>query len=151
MSAEILNDEQLKLLDIMKTMQKAWGTEKKHERVVPKTVVVHSTDLATRMWGLTEDDRSEKILGMVSKLVASKVGIRQMRLTETVEDNGQKVTTLWFRYSPVGKDKSHKLVEDQKALGRKRRSIFATDNEWNAAVKLIEKLRQAPQDGELLL
>lgn len=145
MSTEILTLEQQKLLGLMKDLQKEWGSEKKGVRVYPKTVIVHATDLATRMWGQTEYDCTEKVLGMVSNLVAAKIGIRLMRLTQTIENNGQKVTTVGFRYAPVGKEKSQKLIEEQRALGRKRRTIFASDDEWKLAVKAIEDFRNRNQ------
>ena len=144
MPAIILTDEQQKLLDIMKCKQKEWGQEMKLERVVPKTVIVHASELSNRMWGSANDDQLEKVMAMVSKLVAAKAGVRLMRLREDFDEAlGKTVPVVWYRYSPVGKERTQKLVEAQKSLGRKRRQIFATDEEWTAAVKLIEEMRHA--------
>ncbi len=150
MPAVVLTDEQQKLLDIMKCKQKEWGKEMKLERVVPKTVIVHASELANRMWGSAEDAQIEKVMAMVSKLIAAKAGVRLMRLRESFDEaTGKTVPVIWYRYSPVGKERMQKLVDAQKAMGRKRRQIFASDEEWDAAVKLIEQMRQTPKDGEL--
>ena len=146
MPAVVLTDEQQKLLDIMKCKQKEWGQEMKLERVVPKTVIVHASELSNRMWGSANDDQLEKVMAMVSKLVAAKAGVRLMRLREGFDEALRKtVPVVWYRYSPVGKERTQKLVEAQKALGRKRRQIFATDDEWTLAVKAIEDFRTRNQ------
>ena len=146
MTTVTLPEEQQKLLDILKSKQREAGEQTKKERTVPKTVSIHASDLANLMWGSATEEQSEKVLGMVSKLIVAKTGIRQMRLTESFDEaSGRKDPILWFRYSPVGKEKTKKLVEDQKALGRKRRQIFASDDEWELAVKAIEDFRNRNQ------
>ena len=144
MSVEILSDEQQRLLEILKRMQQERGSELKRERTVPKTVIVYTSHLANELWGedgRSEEERSEKILGMFSTLISKKVGIRQMHLATPKENN--KAAVISFRFSPVGKEKTQIFRDEQIKLGRKRRSIFATDEEWTAAVKLIEEMRHA--------
>ena len=144
MSAEILSNEQQRLLSILKRLQQERGSAKKHERTVPKTVILYTSHLANELWGKdnqTEEERSEKILGMFSSLLAKKIGIRQMSL-EIPKDKNNKATIISFRYSPIGKEKIQKLRDEQLKLGRKRRSIFATDAEWAVAVELIESMRK---------
>lgn len=143
MPSDILTDEQQKLLDILKNKQLEMGEEKKSHRVVPKTVTVFASELANRLWGNADDDQIEKVMAMISKLIAAKVGVRLMRLSESFDEaTGKTVTVVWYRYSPVGQERMKKLVDAQKALGRKRRQIFASDQEWELAVKAIEDFRK---------
>lgn len=143
MSSDILTDEQQKLLDILKSKQREMGEEKKAHRVVPKTVTVFASELANSMWGRAGDAELNNVLALFSQLVAAKVGIRLMRTSQALDEGtGQMGQIIFFRYSPVGKEKMQKITDAQKALGRKRRQIYASDEEWELAVKAIEDFRK---------
>lgn len=141
-----LSDTQSALLAAIKTEAARYKpVQSASGRMMPATLVFSTKDLS----GLLDDAlaevgkpvlmlTSDQILADFAALVAAKVGVRQRSLIPAA--NGE--IKIAFSVSEVGAAKARKLKADQLAKGCKRRTTFATDEEWAAMLKLRDDMRK---------
>lgn len=114
-------------------------------RMMPATLVFSARDLGGLLDSYLERQGKsalvltrDQVLADFAALVAAKVGVRQRSLTTAA--NGE--IKIAFSVSEVGAAKARKLKADQLAKGCKRRTTFATDDEWAAMLKLRDDMRK---------
>lgn len=145
-----LNNEQEALFEVIKRAQKDAGQELRAKRVCRNSVVMSTWALASAMDELINEDipadevshttSNEQALLVFMSLVSMKIGVRLLSITP--DKHGYESKILTFTYSPVGKEKAEMYKKEQERLGRKRRTLYMTDAEFEACQKLLAQSRQ---------
>ena len=146
-----LSNEQEALFEVIKKAQKDAGQELRTKRVCRNSVTMNTWALASAMDELINEDLPEDEVGHMTSneqallvfmsLVSMKIGVRLLSITP--DKHGHDSQILTFTYSPVGKEKAEIYKKEQERLGRKRRTLYMTDAEFDACQKLLAKARQA--------